>query len=120
MVPRVETALGAINGVNTSFFSLVPYTPGTTAVFLNGDLLEPLLDNGWLETSAALGLFTMKEAPRTGDVVRIYYLDTTAGGVIVLEEVCGIVGVLVEVDELDGLLADTDQLQGSIVICETP
>jgi len=78
--PRFEVPSGVIDGVNVTFTVSRPYRPGTTAVFLNGLLMERSLDDGWAETSPATGVVTLTEPPRpTGpspEIVQIFFLDT--------------------------------------------
>jgi len=77
--PRFEVPTGAIDDVNTVFVVSRPYQPGSTAVFLNGQLKKPDLIDGWVETDPAAGVITLTEAPRsTGiclDIVQVFYLD---------------------------------------------
>ena len=80
--PRFEVPSGTIDGVNTVFTVSMPYGAGTTAVFINGQLMERSLDDGWVETDPSAGTVTLKEAPRSSgacpDVIQIFYLDTAA------------------------------------------
>jgi hypothetical protein len=115
-VPRFEVPSGVIDGVNTVFNVSVPYRPGTTAVFLNGLLLEPTLLDGWTETNPATGEITLKEPPRVTkvcpDVVQVFFIDTSP----VLPEtvVVRLHGRLRAVDELEGRLIAKNLLQGSV------
>ena len=70
--PRIETPVGAINGVNKTFFVAADYLPGSTRVYLNGVLLLPTLQNGHTELGGRK--INLKEAPEMGDVVRVYYI----------------------------------------------
>ena len=78
--PRFEVPSGTIDGANTVFTVSRPYGAGTTAVFINGQLMERSLDDGWFETDPQAGIITLKEAPRSigacPDVVQVFYLDT--------------------------------------------
>lgn len=104
MLPRFDTAQGLVDGVNVVFSTSVPYTSGTTAVFVDGVLRDPSAANGWVESNPVLGQFTMKQAPILGQVVRVYYHDTSVSSVIVIEEVTSISGVVRESDT-DGITA---------------
>jgi hypothetical protein len=77
--PRFEVPTGVIDDVNTVFYVSVPYKPGTTAVFLNGLLMEPSLLDGWTESDPATGEVTLNDPPRSGrgdpDVVQIFFID---------------------------------------------
>lgn len=79
---RFEVPSGAINGINVVFNVSSPYVPGSTAVWINGVLLEQTLDDGWLESNPATGEVTLKEAPRGSgacpDVIQVFYKDTSA------------------------------------------
>jgi len=80
--PRFEVPAGTIDGVNRVFTVSMPYGAGTTAVFINGQLMERSLDDGWFETDPFSGVVTLNEAPRSSgacpDVIQIFYLDTAA------------------------------------------
>lgn len=116
-IPRFEVPAGVVNGVNTVFTVSQPYMPGSTAVFVNGLLQEKSLDDGWLETSPATGVITLKEAPRSAgtfpDVLQVFYLDTSPA--LPETEVSTMSGTLVVVDELEGSLVDGDALSGLVV-----
>jgi hypothetical protein len=77
-----EVPSGTIDGVNTVFTVSMAYGPGSIAVFINGQLMERNLDDGWFETDPSAGTVTLKEAPRSSgacpDVIQIFYLDTAA------------------------------------------
>lgn len=107
-LPRFEVPAGVIDGVNTVFTVSTAYTPGTTAVFLNGLLLEKSRDDGWTETNPASGVVTLKEPPRvtkvTPDVVQIFFIDTSPA---VLEARI--------VERLRGRLTDTGGLEGRLI-----
>lgn len=119
-LPRFEVPLGPIDGVNKAFTVSAPYRPGTTAVFINGQLKKRTLDDGWVETDPAAGIVTLNEAPvpfaRWPEVVQIFYLDTSpALPETVVER---LVGSLVEGDAWEGSLASTGLLEGSIAVGE--
>jgi hypothetical protein len=76
--PRFEVPAGAIDGSNTVFTVSRAYSPGSTAVFINGILMERSLDDGWLETTPGDGVVTLKEAPRAFDTVHVFFLDQSA------------------------------------------
>lgn len=67
--------------MNTVFTVSMPYAPSSTAVFINGMLMERSLDDGWFETNPSAGVVTLKEAPRSigvsPDVIQIFFLDTS-------------------------------------------
>ena len=72
--PKFEVALGPVDGFNADFSTTVPYTLGTLAVLLNGQLLNP---TQFTPTSSGAGTFRMTEAPRVGDIVQAFYTDTS-------------------------------------------
>jgi hypothetical protein len=120
-IPRTEVPSGDIDGVNTSFVTPFPYTPGTLLHYLNGQLKVPVNDDGLIEDDPSAGTFTLKEAPKTGDVLQARYLDTTP--VQPGEEVQGLFAMLSDLDGLAARLAGADVLSGivddvDIVRCE--
>lgn len=111
--PRYEVLVGVIDGANVVFNTPGndPYQPGTTALFLNGQLLTP---DCWDETDPSLGVITTLtvKPPRVGEVLQLFYLDTTP--VLPGEEVTPITGTIREVDFLCGTLSVAADLTGSI------
>ena len=69
--PMFKTLTGAINGVNLVFSFGQPYTPGTTAIYRNGQLLLNPGGNPWTETDPSTGTVTIhaEELPRAGDAI---------------------------------------------------
>lgn len=118
-VARFEVAIGPIDGVNQTFYAPTPYSPSSTAVFVNGQLQRIDFDDGWQETNPATGEFWLKIAPIPDDVVQIFYRDTT--GVLPGEEVTPLIGVLVSVqDDFQAVLQEGDvSLTGSVAGLET-
>lgn len=72
--PRIEPAIGPVNGSNKVFSTSADYWPNSPRVFRNGVLLQADLTDGWVELGAKK--VRLKEAPVTGDVVSIYYIAT--------------------------------------------
>lgn len=70
--PRIESPTGAVNGVNKIYYVSADYVPGTVRVFINGQVKAPELEDGHTELGGRK--INIKEAPRIGDVVRIYYI----------------------------------------------
>jgi hypothetical protein len=101
-VPRLETPIGAIDGVNRVFTVSEAYTPGSTNVFLNGQLKRADFGDGWAELSPAAGTVELAEAPLVGDVVQVYFLDTTSPG------------VETQIEELEGVLVDEVSLSATL------
>ena len=66
-----ETAGGAVNGSNLLFTTSSPYEAGSVQVYINGQLKEPSLVDGWVELGGML--IQLSEAPKTGDIVRVQY-----------------------------------------------
>ena len=117
--PRFEVLAGAINGANLVFTTSVPYSPGTTALYLNGQLLNPSGPlPAWVETSPATGTITFDpicHIPRVGDVVQMFFLDTVVDDTTV-EEVCSFQVTLLDTQAaLRGLLFDEEIVAGSVV-----
>lgn len=115
-IPRFEVPSGAIDGANTVFNVSVPYQPGSTAVYLNGLLQEPSLDDGWVETDPATGEITLKEAPRASgpcpDVLQVFFLDTSPQ--LPESVIDSIRGTIEPVGELEGLLSAETLLKGVV------
>lgn len=74
-IPHFEVPSGAINGSNTVFTLSQSYQVGTTAVFVNGVLMQRDLEDGWFETNSVTGVITLKIAPTVGDVLQVFYTD---------------------------------------------
>jgi hypothetical protein len=114
--PRFEVPAGAVNGVNTVFTVSMPYGPGSTAVFINGMLMERSLDDGWFETNPGAGVVTLKEAPRGigngPDVIQIFFIDTSPA----LPEtvVVNIKGIIRVHRPLRGTLRATQSMTGHV------
>lgn len=63
---------GVINGVNLDF-STLPYVTGTLRVLLNGRIVARDLDDGYTETTPAVGSFRMKIPPIVGDTLFAFF-----------------------------------------------
>lgn len=115
-LPKFEVPVGAINGVNTTFFVSTPYSSGSTAFFLNGQLKRIDFDDGWFETNPASGEVTAKEPPVTGDVVQIFYLDTSPA--LPGEEVTPLRGRITSLggSAVAGRLRDSEVLVGAVLL----
>lgn len=125
--PRFELLTGAIDGANAAFYTSVPYTAGTVALYVNGQLLLNRGGNPWTETDPAAGLVTLHAADHVlapDDEIAAFYLDTTTSpDQIVIEEMVGVLsdvpdglaGVLAAEDELVGSVAEEDRLAGVVV-----
>lgn len=70
--PVIEIPVGSINGVNRTFRVSSDYRPGTTQVWLNGLMHRREGQDGWSELGG--NKVQLHEAPRSGDVVQIYFL----------------------------------------------
>jgi len=116
-IPRYAVGVGAIDGVNLVFTVSTAYVPGSTAVFLNGQLKRADFDDGWTETSPATGTVTLTEAPLLGDVVQIFFIDG-ATGVLPGEEVTPLKGTLKAADDLLGRLGATAEVTGQTAEAE--
>ena len=73
--PVIENAVGPINGANKVYRVSADYRLGTTQVWRNGMLARRDLVDGWTELGGKK--IQMNEAPRTGDVIRIYFIPIT-------------------------------------------
>jgi hypothetical protein len=117
-IPRYEQLSGTIDGINLVFTASMAYTAGSTAVFLNGQLILNTFAPGmpWTESNPALGEITFVGAihtPRTGDVVQMFFIDTSP--VLPGEVIFGIEG---EIEDLvvfsDGIICDLKGLSGTV------
>lgn len=115
--PRFEVAFGPIDDVNLVFTVSTSYRPGSTAVFLNGQLKRADFDDGWTETDPGAGVLTMAEAPQQGDVVQVFFTDTGTG-VLPGEEVTPLKGHLEALHEMQGRLATVSELAGKVEVSE--
>jgi len=112
--PRFEVPTGIIDGANTVFTVSKPYGAGTTAVFINGQLMERGLDDGWFETDPQAGTITLKEAPRSSgacpDVIQVFYLDTAPP--LPETQILKLRGVIKTSGKLKGSLGKGQELRG--------
>lgn len=99
-VGKFEVPSGVIDGSNTVFVVSSAYAPSSVAVFINGQLKNRPLEDGWVETNPAAGVVTLAEPPRVGEVVQIFFIDAVGGS------------DTVEVSPLRGRLKEVDQLKG--------
>ena len=72
MKPIIRPAIGVVNGVNQDYRTPSPYVPGSVVMFLNGLARKQAADDGW--TEEGYDRVRMKQAPKTGDHVEVYYL----------------------------------------------
>jgi hypothetical protein len=115
--PQFESLLGTIDSVNTVFTTPTPYTAGTLAVYMNGQLQMHHAGNPWTETDPSSGAVTLTFAPEPGDTVAAFYLDTTP--IVPETEIEVLEGTINEVDDITGELVATADLAGSIEEVET-
>lgn len=71
--PVLAEAAGVIDGANRAFTSPSAYVAGTLWVYLNGLLVEQDGVEGPVELGG--NRFELREAPRTGDTVHVYYQE---------------------------------------------
>jgi hypothetical protein len=74
-----ETPAGTINGTNKDFTTLSSYVGGTLEVWVNG--LKQLPITHFTETTPASGVFTLSDAPLTGDNILVNYHHTLSAGI---------------------------------------
>lgn len=66
-----ETPTGTVNGSNTAFTTARPYIANTLEVFING--VKQKRGTHFTETTPTSGMFTMGDAPLTGDDIMVNY-----------------------------------------------
>ena len=108
-IPSFEVATGAVDGVNTDFYTSQAYVVGSLAVFLNGQLKRRDFDDGWEEADPGTGEFRLFVAPLATDVVQASYIDGLPS-LPMTEEVIPLFGTLSEVEYLSGRLSSTGEL----------
>lgn len=116
--PHIEVPAGAVDGFNQIFTLLLPYAPGTTAVFLNGVLQRQNFVDGWVETSPLLGIVTLNIAPEVGDTVQVYFIDGLAPTNQVCEVVSALFGKINSSIPLVGVLSTSQTLHGLLRTCD--
>jgi len=74
-----QTPTGTVDGTNKVFTTAAAYVPGSLKVFING--WKQKTTTHFVETTPASGVFTMDEAPLTGDLITVEYqiVVTTTG-----------------------------------------
>lgn len=75
-VPQ-EVPSGLVNSSNKVYTASQAYMPGTLEVYVNG--LRQKGTTHFVETTPASGIFTMDEAPITGDIIDIRYQTAVTG-----------------------------------------
>lgn len=118
--PIFQVLSGTINGVNDTFFFSVPYTPGTVALYYNGQLLLHGGGNPWIESNPATGEVRIIDAQlipiatsggHPGEVLAGFALDTTTEAETV--EISELQGNIVTRRALSGVIS-ADALVGAI------
>lgn len=109
--PRFEVALGAIDGSNKTFTVSVPYSPNTTSVFINGKMYRRDWADGWAETNPATGRIDLNDAPLLGDVVQVFFTDTTLAPLS--EEITPMQGTIRSVSGIRGSLTEIESRTGT-------
>ena len=98
--------------MNTVFTVSTAYQPNSVAVFIDGQLKRKDFADGWSETAPTAGQVTLAEAPRTGEVVQIFFIDGSPGASNDTVEMTVLVGKLVAVEDLKGLLLPVQEMKG--------
>ena len=133
------------DGATLVFSTSVPYVAGSFTGIVRGLPRVAGNDDGYVETSPALGTVTFKEAPEDDDDVLGHFLEEVADGPgTVIEEISGsirdieqlggtvesvselkgqilpvteLVGTIEPITEISGTLNDVDQLAGTLEDC---
>jgi len=69
--PLIETLQGVVNGTNTLFFTSYWYIPGSTQVWIDGQMVVAVNDDGWKEEGQ--NRIRLKQAPIAGQVPQVFY-----------------------------------------------
>lgn len=111
-----EPLSGVVDGINAVFTTSTAYSPGTVAVYLNGQLILHPLGNSWLETDPTLGIITFEPGfiPVAGDVVAAAWCDTAPD--LIETEVTPIEGTIEEADSLTGMLSAELSVGGTLEV----
>ena len=98
-----ETPAGTINGSNTTFTTARAYIAGSLQVFING--VKQKRTTHFTETTPASGIFTMGDAPLTGDdiMVNYHYVQSVYGNA----------------DTVDGIHASTTPVANQLLALDT-
>lgn len=99
--PMFELLTGTVDGSNAVFAFPRAYIAGSTAIYLNGQLIMKAV-LPWSETSPTLGTITITDLdsiPQVGDVVAGFALDTLPETVV---------------EEISASLSTTDYLSATI------
>ncbi len=117
-VPHFEQLSGVIDGINLVFTASVPYTAGSTAVFLNGQLILNLFAPGlpWAESDSGSGEITFVGSiytPQPGDVVQMFFLDMVPVVLVAADLEGALDDMVIMVGEID----DQDDLTGVVEDC---
>ena len=94
-----QVPTGAVNGSNTSFTTSTSYVAGTLEVWVNG--LKQLPTTHYTETTPASGVFTLGDAPLTGDNVLVNYQHTLSS--------------LSDADKVDGFNASATPMANTLL-----
>ncbi len=74
-----QPVTGLVNGSNAAFTTPQPYVGGTLEVYINGQ--KQVRTTHFTETTPGSGIFTMSDAPFTGDIISVnYQLSLTVTG----------------------------------------
>jgi hypothetical protein len=103
--PHFESAIGKIDGANSTFRATLPYQAGTLAVYLNGLLLL----TGYVEVPPRS--FTLSVPPSQGDEVLVFFLSAAPAPP---EEVIQLQGVIDPLDEVRGAFLEVQALHGTL------
>ena len=115
--PLFKALSGTVDGVNAVFSFGEAYTPGTVALYLNGQLLLDSAGNPWSETDPATGEVTITEAACIPGNHATVPDDELAGFAldISVTDPQDLVGQI-EVLDVTGVVAPLDDLSGGITV----
>jgi len=113
-VTKVEIAIGAINGVNLTYFTTTAYLSSTVRAILNGQMLPPGCITE-VDSNTGEVLLDPDAVPRVGDVLMLLWTDSDSIISDLENAVQGITGYIKEDVGLEASLLTDVSLSGQIV-----
>lgn len=110
--PHFEVPTGAVDGTNVVFTTSVSYQLNSVIVVVNGLSAQRTSDNGWIETDHVRGIVALKIPPVVGDILQIFFTDTTTAPDAI--ELTALAGVIEDSDEISASFLDDSVFIGQV------